>query len=430
MPEDLPEDLDDLSGAQGPENSVEPEQELGQPSPTLGDQVADAQDKFGQGKGYRDRYRDWQAARAEKKAAKQGLKEGVEKKGAEAAKRKVATRATEEAGKQVLKKGAVTTGTKVVGGILAKQAVGSVVPVIGNIVMAIVSGLQLLWPAIKKVVPYVIYGVAGLLLLLAAAFGLLGVKTTPQYPSTQAQTDQTVLVASIGGDFVVSGRKITEKVLTAEKGRYRIVLNNVKTTNPERVVEVEQKVKEILLTIEGGINLSGEAKKKQLGQATSKIQTLDSTLPFGEWIARAAESQVGSQSLEFCSVTKASTNVACASFLTTVLQNAGVPNPIQAGVDGIWRRPFYRTIAARQKPPTEAYYGQNLAKLQRGDIIFWGDGRNDGGSVLFDHVGFYVGGGQAVDNSSGKKMILKRQAAKRDNSFRFFNGAKRYGKDL
>ncbi|MEK7202012.1 MAG: CHAP domain-containing protein [Patescibacteria group bacterium] len=307
------------------------------------------------------------------------------------------------------------------------------IPILGEVLIALDIKKLL---TNKKFWTWIVCIIAGLLLLIAIPLGLLGGKGSPQYPTTQAQTDQTTLVASIGGDFVLSGRKVTEKVLATEKERYDFVLKNVGATKPERVAEVRLKVKEILLTIESGINLSGEAKKKQLGEAISKIQALDSTLPFGEWIAKEAKDQVGQASGNFCTITKAGGRVACASFVSTVLQNAGIPNPIEAGVDGIWRRPFYKIVVSRPDIKSAGYYNQNKSKLQVGDIIFWGDGScSKGGSVLFDHIGFYIGGDEAIDNSSGGKdgtpppQIRRRGAASRSSCI-VFNGAKRYGSDL
>lgn len=426
MPE---EPIEDLDRPQLPEESPEDQQ---QSEPSFGDRIQDVQDGVDQAKDYRDRLKNWRDARAQKKAGKEGLK-GVEKKGVDQAKRKVATRIEGEAGKQAAKAAAGKTAAKVGASAAAKIAAGSVIPVIGNIAMAILTGLQLLWPAIKKYGKYAIYVVAALLLLLAVPFGLLGGKGSNIPPSTAAETQQATLVAWIGGDFVLSGGKITQATLDAEKKRYVIVQKNVDNDKniSGRSTEVKKAINEILMLIELVPRMPGEAKNKQTAAVIAKVQALDSSLPFGAWIADFAIAQVGRGSQNFCQKTNAESKVACASFVSTVLQNAGVSSPVQSMVDGVWANPALRLIVARQTAERPEYLQQNASKLQPGDIIFMGTGSGKvGRSKNFRHVGIYIGNGMEVDNSSRAEAIRKRELAKLAVNDLYFNGAKRYGVDL
>lgn len=452
--EELPDDLVSTGVPEQPVGSKD-QQSSG---PGLTDRIQDAQNQYQNFQDAKDLFNKGKAKLAAKKGAKEagkkGLKEGVEKQGANAAKRKVATQGAQQAGKVAAQTGARAAGTAVgeaavgtgaaVVGAEAGAAAGSVVPIVGTIIGAIVgAALPWLVSKVKKYWKVPVYIIAGLLLLAAVPFGLLSLKDGGQYPSTQAQQNQTIIAAATAGDFVVSGKKIGQKTLEAEEARYKTVLSNLKQNNPTNlnVATVEVKINEILTLLKQGVGLSGQAKKNMTASIKTKVEALDATLPFGEWIAKAAEGQAGKPSGNFCR-RGVPGSLGCASFVTSVLYSAGVPQPYKPDVDSVWRMSFYRVIVDRPQTKSAAYYDQNKSNLRRGDIIFWGDGNcSKGGSKYFDHIGFYLGNGLSIDNSSGNtkkgipphvrnKPIL---AADRDyggKSCRVFNGAKRYGANL
>ncbi|MCR4277830.1 MAG: C39 family peptidase [Candidatus Berkelbacteria bacterium] len=288
MAEELPEDLDDLSGARIPEETVEPDSSGGVEAdqqaqqPNIIDRGLDAKYRFDQGKQLYGKGKEKLAARSAKKAGKEGLKEGVEKQGAAAAKRKVATRATEEVGKQAVKSAAGKTAVKVGASAVAKIATGSVVPVIGNIVMAILTGLQLLWPAIKKYGKYIIYAVAVLLLLLAVPFGLLGGKGGPQYQSTQAQQDQITALSALSGNSI-SRTKLIFDSITAEKKRmtqFKNWVNQIYGTNASKASGATARIKEVTSLLDTFEITSAAAEKKKIViQIKEKLSSFSTDFP-------------------------------------------------------------------------------------------------------------------------------------------------------
>ncbi|MEK7534990.1 MAG: hypothetical protein AAB613_02940 [Patescibacteria group bacterium] len=278
--EELPEEI----GETGiPETPVDPgvdDQQVSQPN--IIDQGLNAKDQFDQGKELYAKGKEKLAARSAKKAgakgAKEGLKEGVEKQGAAAAKRKVATRVEGEAAKQAAKAAARKATAKVGASAVAKIAAGSVVPVIGNIVMAILTGLQLLWPAIKKYGKYVIYVVAGLFLLLAIPFGLIGLKGGGQYPATQAQLQQATLVSAVAGDLI-AGKKITQEGVDKIKGYYRDLVLVARDKNAIKATEAEKRFKALGDQLDQLINLSGDPQKKLLAQIKAEEKQIFKDFP-------------------------------------------------------------------------------------------------------------------------------------------------------
>jgi cell wall-associated NlpC family hydrolase len=109
----------------------------------------------------------------------------------------------------------------------------------------------------------------------------------------------------------------------------------------------------------------------------------------------------------------------CASFVSTVLQRAGVTNRFEASTTGLWNNSGGSIVIPRGGLLV-------LAKLQRGDVIWFGDGiaaraRGNNGAQ-FDHVGIYVGNGTIVDTSSSTKQVVKRSI----QTHRFM-AAKRFG---
>lgn len=420
---------------------AEPEEQPGQiQEPSVIDRGQDAYNQYQNAQDLKDL-----AGKAkEKLAPKEGLKEGVEKDTAEQAERKVVTRGaqqgaqagvktavTAEAEAAVVGGAEVATGAGTAGLLTAEATTGPVGWVAGAITLLAIFGKHI-WNGAKKYWPVAVYIIAGIILLPAILFGLLAGKWPPQYPATAGQIQGTTIVASLGSDLL-AGRKLTQQTADAEKKRYQIVQANVDQTIPGRSAEVKAKITEITALMESAVAVSGDQKKAMVDRIVAEVNALDRSLPFGSWIAAKAISQVGQPSAQFCTITHASSNVACASVVTTILENAGAEIPINASVDNVWRMAALRIVVNRgaELDRTLGYYEQNKGKLQPGDIIFWGDGScNPKGSILFDHVGIYVGNGLAVDNSSGQGAIRKpTQAAKRTSCI-VFNGAKRYGADL
>jgi hypothetical protein len=285
--------------------------------------------------------------------------------------------------------------------------------------------------------PYVL-GAIGIILLVVIiiavvfSFAGLGGQTgggPAVAPSNDYQRSQATLLAALSGD-TISQNKTVLKVQGDEKERYDRILKNAQAYNPTLADSITAKNQEFTAYWDQLLATNAkEARLEVLKKLRAEMAAFEATLPFGSWIAKLAEKSVGERTDTFCRITKADANVGCASFTSTILYDAGTPNPIVPAVDQIWRNTALRIIIDRPASKSSGYYQENVGKLKPGDIIFWGDGAcSAGGSVLFDHVGFYVGDNQAVDTSSSAKMVMKRSAADR-GSCRVFNGAKRYGSD-
>ncbi|MBI4948415.1 C40 family peptidase [Candidatus Berkelbacteria bacterium] len=292
--------------------------------------------------------------------------------------------------------------------------------------------------------PYV-WGAIGIILLIiliiAIIFALYGLggkagKGPAIHPETAEQKEQATLLAALGGDKI-SNDKLVIDIINDEKERYQMIIDNAKKWSPQFSASATKKKDEFSAKLD--LLLAEKDTKKRLeikNELQDEMLKFEGTLPFGKWISEIAIGHKNVGSLNFCKIAKKATGVvvretvACASFVSTVLWQAGVPNPIQASVDSIWKHSATRIVVDRPSTKSASYYKENELKLRAGDIIFWGNGAcSPEGSVLFDHVGIYVGNGQAVDNSSSAKKILQRGAADR-GSCRVFNGAKRYGANL
>jgi len=423
----------------------ESQQPIGQ-KPNVADRAIDAKDTYDQGKGavqwLKKRFgrTPTEAGDAAGELAKKESLQGVEKKTAQQAGRKVATQGAKKLGGAAAQAGtraagtvageaAVGTGAAVAGG----AAAGSVVPIVGTIIGAI-AGITLPWLA-KKIKQYwkvPLIAVAGIVVLGALVLALLAGKGIGELPTTDGQKTQVLTAAYLGGDFL-AGRQLTDKVVEAEKQRYQIILKNVSKTIPARSVEVKGKVDEITTLMEQTIALSGEPRKTMTTSVIEKVKSLDSSLPFGKWIAAEARLHVGQENTNFCRVgTGADSRTACASFTSTVLELAGVPAPFQAATEGIWNNKALKLIVPRSPSLDKNYFEKNKASLQEGDIIWWGDGKcgSARASKIFNHVGFYVGNGLAIDTSSEAGIIPEPRDAGRTWKCSTFNGAKRYGANL
>lgn len=284
------------------------------------------------------------------------------------------------------------------------------------------------WPIWAIIGGVLIVVIIVVVIFVLFSFDGQGGKGPGEFPETALQQQQSNFLLAISGDKIAQDTAIKE-VIDSELARYDRIKTNADTHSPElsagiaaKKTELDSKLMAIL------VEQAVERRKILRDELQTGMNAFEATLPFGSWIVALAEERVGQPNLQFCSITDAAAKVACASFTSTVMYLSGVPNPIEAGVDGIWRRPFYQTIADRPAVKSTDYYQQNVSKLRPGDIIFWGDGAcSPEGSVLFDHVGFYIGNDEAIDTSSSEEKVLKRPAASRDDC-RVFNGAKRYGR--
>lgn len=402
--------------------------------PNIVDRGLDAKDQFDQAKDIYGKGKEKLATRSAKKAGKEGLKEGVEKQGAAAAKRKVATQGAQ----QVAKAGAKTAATTAAKAgataatLGAEAAAGPVGWVLGALTVLSIIGKPLL-NFVKNHWQYAVYAVAALLLLLAVPFGLLGGKGVGQYPATARQETQAQSVAYISGDFI-SGNQITQKIVESEKKRYAIVNKNVAGTT--RAAEVKKASDEIILLMGLAVSLNGEPKTKMIKDINSKVRALDSTLPYGEWIAEEAEKHIGKVT-NFCEITgNDSPNLGCASVVSVIMNRAGAPQRLETGQFAIWRNARLMLIvdALPDHKLSRDLYTQNKDKFQRGDIIWWGNGIRKGKVVgLQSHIGIYIGNGQVVNNSSGKSIKAGEAvpvSSRIDRTDTTFNGAKRYGATL
>ncbi len=255
-----------------------------------------------------------------------------------------------------------------------------------------------------------------------------GGKGPAQYPETALQRQHSNFLLAISGDKIASDVAVKE-VIDSELERYDRIKTNADRFNPDlsttiaaKKIELDGKLMGLL------IEKSVDRRKVLRDQFQGEMRAFEATLPFGSWIAALAEERVGQPNLQFCSITGATAKVACASFTSTIMYLAGVPNAIVGNTTEVWNNSALKVVIDRSPAPTAGQY--DPAKLQPGDIIWWGNGSCSSvkySGKLFDHVGFYVGNGMAIDTSSSRETVEKRSAPRRD-SCRLFNGAKRYGR--
>lgn len=249
-----------------------------QPQPNVLDRTQDLKDQFDQtkdtvdkAKGYRDKYKDWRAARAEKsaakkaagKGAKEGLKEGVERQGAAAAK---------QGAQQVAKAGAKTAATTAAKAgataatLGAEAATGPVGWVLGALTVLSLIGKPL-WNLVKKSWKVPVYILAGLLLLLAVPFGLLGGTGSPQYPSTTYEKAQA---ATLLGEVNSAD---TPAAIDARLDQLGQSLNRIEseidrtTADPAEAAEVRSGIANVKMTIKDlRATLTNPVKRKELSK--------------------------------------------------------------------------------------------------------------------------------------------------------------------
>jgi hypothetical protein len=381
--------------------------------------------------------------RASKAAEKSGLK-GVEKQAAQSAKSatgKVAGQAAKgvaEAGvKTVAVEGAevaAATGVKVV-------AAGAVEALSGPVgwVIAGLSLLKPLWRLTKKAAPTLILIIGFMLFLPAIAFTLIFTNTGLGIKATNANQQQSITLVKAASGDIFARQKITKEEIDFERARYQRILKQAKVTSgsvpasttESRINDLNKQLDALTLVIGG----RDTTKANQLRQTIRDAdKTMEKDLPFGQWIATIAKSKKDQKSGTFCTITGATPTLACASVVWTILYEAGVPQAPCPTTMCVWDNDRLGTVVNPVSHPTldKTLYGQNKDKLQPGDIVWWGNGVRNGqqlaydhpGSspVLFNHIGVYVGDGQAVDNSSSDLRVEQRNV---DRSS-VFNGAKRY----
>ncbi len=250
--------------------------------------------------------------------------------------------------------------------------------------------------------------------------------------SNQADVHQVTLLASLTGDKIAN-TKTVQQIVNDEKDRYSRIKKNAGSYSPELSTAVQAKIDEFTPLLDSLISTQAKEERIKIkDDVQKKMLDFEATLPFGLWTSKYAEDAVHEGSLKFCVITKVSANVACASVVSTLLWQSGVPDAIVPTTTEVWNNHALRTIVDRPANKSADTYTANSAKLQKGDVIWWGDGSCSSTSYpgkLFDHIGIFDGDNQAIDNSSSKSEVLRRSAASRD-SCRVFNGAKRYGKDL
>lgn len=283
----------------------------------------------------------------------------------------------------------------------------------------------------------IIIAIIGLFFAFRGAFSIIGDTGggLAQYPNSQTQKDQAVLLAGIGGDLS-SQKTVTQKAIDATRARFNRIQAEAQTNaGSQSLADVTKRinaVQAIITQIEqlkNANNMSG-AIKLMPSLATAELAA-EKGLPWGAWIAADAlkYANAGAPSSQFTSVTGADDSVACASVVSSILNEVGVPQvPVSSTLD-IWDNPVLSQIVAPLDGHqlSKSTYANNASKLQPGDIIWYGNGYSGGSQIypdaLFNHVAIYVGGGQEVDNSSSKATVVKRAA---DRSDIIFNGAKRY----
>lgn len=309
----------------------------------------------------------------------------------------------------------------------AKQAAKAIGQAIKKVVTQLLAKNPYVWLAVGIILLVLI-----IVLVIVALFSLGGGTGNgpAQYPSNVAQQEQATLLAALSGDKIANDKTVKE-VIQDEKDRYQRMKSISSKYSANLTAGIEAKITEFEPLLDSLLRTSNRVERRKISDdLQKKMLEFEGTLPFGTWISQIAIGHQNQGSLNFCKITGAGANVACASFVSTVLWEAAVPNPIQAAVDSVWKQPTTRVVVDRPAVKSGGYYSQNKSKLRPGDLIFWGDGKcSPNGSVLFDHIGIYVGNDEAIDNSSSAEKILKRGAASRD-SCRVFNAAKRYGADI
>lgn len=350
----------------------------------------------------------------------EGLKTG-EKSAAKAA------QAGERAAAQTARAAARATGeaTKA-----AAKAAGRAASQVGRVIIRFLAGTIEIWGPIVLVIIVV-------LIIIAIVFAILGLSggqgNGPAIlPSSVSQQQQATLLSALSGDKIANDQ-VVKKVIQDEKDRYQRIKKNADKYDSQFSGAIASKVTEFGPKLDALIQTKNKAERLKLRDELEKqMLAFEGGLPFGNWITKFAQSHLKQDSLNFCKITGAGATVACASFVSTTLWEAGVPDAIVGTTTEIWTNKALRLVVDRPNQKSAQTWDNNKNKLQKGDVIWWGDGNCSKVSYsgkLFDHVGIYIGDGNTINNSSSKKDIEQGSANKRSSCL-LFNGAKRYGANL
>lgn len=281
--------------------------------------------------------------------------------------------------------------------------------------------------------PYIL-GALGILLLIiiviVIVFSMFGFsretgKGPAIYPNSTAQFQQATLLSALSGNKI-SNNKITKDVIDDEKSRYGRIKANAEKYSPDLIDSVAKKITEFTPLLDSLLATGDRAQREKIRDETEKSMfEFEKTLPFGKWIVEIAKTHVGEPTQDFCRITGASGKLACASFSSSTLWEAGVPNAIVSNTTALWSNKSLRTVIDRADTASNSRINENVMKP--GDVVWFGNGnkaQSRYAGALFDHVGIYIGDGQIIDSSSTTQKIMKRKL-----TTHAFNGAKRYGSD-
>lgn len=307
----------------------------------------------------------------------------------------------------------------------AGQAIARAAVTAGEAILAFFGPELLIGLGVLLVIVIAISALASL-----SSFGGLTGKGPGIYPNNPSQASQATLLAALGGDSI-SKNKLVQEIIGDEKDRYARMVKNAGNYTPELKSAVEAKAAEFEPRLDSILAEPTSEKRLEIKTALEQeMLAFEGTLPIGNWIAKIAEGHVGTDSNNFCLITRVRNRYACASVASTILWEAGVPNSIVGTTTALWNNPAFRLVIDRSNTPTADRLHQN--QLQPGDVVWFGNGaaaQKRYAGALFNHVGIYVGDGQIVDNSSKAEEVLKRAITVHSGN-NTFNGAKRYGADL
>jgi len=339
-------------------------------------------------------------------ATKGKIADGQAKVAARQAARTAEKQALKQGGKQ-LGKAAAKYGAKAAARWTVEAASGLADAGLSWVLLAADVLLTATYALLKKYGKYVAAALIALMvlpgLLLALFFGALGSTSLPNTPTEKAQVS---LTSAFAGQENLKTEKLIE-LAKSEKARYVTIQRLVNEKEPASSAAVKTKIAAIEKLIDEVIKVGDNDQRQALIKQIIELdKTLAQSLPVGAWIVALAEKYKGTttrpdsdgENAFSCSVATRS----CASFVSTVLQEAGVTKGFSANTLGVWRNPTGRVIIDRGG-------ALDLAKLQPGDVVFFGDGSfatYEG--ALFNHVGFYVGNGMIIDTSSKEKKVVKR----------------------
>lgn len=372
----------------------------------------------------REKQREWGERLAERRAKQAGL-QGVEKKALAKGGQQLTGQVASQAGKQAAKAAVRQGAARALATRAAVAASGALT--LGTTIL-IAAGLYV----VKKYGKYLIVAIGTLLLLPTIIFSLIFMNFGPPIPpSTDEERAAATSLAAYAGDPSAL-RQASLQVEAAAKTRYQKIQSLANQTwgvNSPEANRVASEIKKINALNEQLSAETNRAKKKELkNQIVAAKHSFESGLPFGEWIAKIAEryAKEATPSMNFCVLTgNENPRRGCANVVTKILKDAGVPQELCAATMCIWTNPLLATIVSPlpNKRLDRNLWSQNKNKIQRGDIVWWGNGGSATYKSLFNHVGIYVGNDMTVDNSSDRRKVVQRRI---DDYGRVFNGAKRY----